>query len=81
MKEEEVMEEEEGEQEEKESVVSTDHFEDKVFELLKRNYHFKKDNAKVLAERIGGYLDDMMAKKKCQIIRDLKVRWGLFRKR
>ena len=52
-----------------------------MFELLKRNYHFKKDNAKVLAERIGGYLDDMMAKKKCQIIRDLKVRWGLFRKR
>lgn len=58
---------------------SSTNFEDKVFDLLKRNYHFKKDNARVLSERIGRRLEDLVTQKKCQIIKDLKVKSLLFR--
>lgn len=62
----------EEEEEKSESAESTTNFEDKVFDLLKRNYHFKKDNARVLSDRIGRHLEDWVSMKKCQIIRDLK---------
>lgn len=52
---------------------SSTNFEDKVSDLLKRNYHFKKDNARTLSESIGRRLEDWVTEKKCQIIKDLKV--------
>lgn len=64
---------EEQEEEDVSEPESTTNFEDKVFDLLKKNYHFKKDNARVVSDRLSRHLDEWVNQKKIQIIKELKV--------